>query len=659
MIAPTGKQPVCWSIMFHKIENYITFRVERFLLGGAVNQLLFIAFIMLLVSLFAGFTVYLLYPGSGNFFDSVWWAFLRLSDPGYLGDDQGVIRRLVSTFVTILGYVLFMGSLVAIMTQWLNGTIKKLEMGLTPISLKGHVVILGWTNRTSIIVKEFLLSEERMNRFLRTIKRSKLKIVIVADEVNSAVMQELKDEIGDLWEPGVVIFRSGSPLRIDHIKRADILNAGIVIIPGASFVHGGAENMDTRSIKAMMSIHQYARQKEESSPDIVTEILDSKKMPVIKSLYHGRVEVVASNIIISKIMTQNIRHHGLAVVYDELLSNAGNEIYIRDSGSFAGMTFKAAGSCFSRSVLIGIIPQGLRPAAVMNPEYNTVISETDRLVMISEEFKTTEPLQPGVDDGTEEKIEMIEAGAEKNKMSRVLIIGWSYKMPSLMKELGNRKSNITAIDNFSALDADERKSILEHQGTLPADVPVRFLTGNSTHEEDSRQLDIASYSEILMVANDWMDSGEEADARTIMGYVMMKKKIAHLPVQPAFVVELMDPDNRSLVSEEDDVIVSPLLISYSLAQISMNRELRFVYDELFTSGGTEIYIVPMGHYRFVPDEKISFNEIRDTVLGHGETAIGICQVSENGKRKIHLNPGHLGHWQLNVADQIIVLSSDS
>ena len=66
-----------------------------------------------------------------------WWAFLRLTDPGYLGDDEGNWRRVVSTWLTVSGYVLFMGTLIAILTQWLNRTMRALEQGLTPITVRG------------------------------------------------------------------------------------------------------------------------------------------------------------------------------------------------------------------------------------------------------------------------------------------------------------------------------------------------------------------------------------------------------------------------------------------------------------------------------------------------------------------------------------------
>ena len=128
--------------MLKGFVNRLRFFLERLLLGGAHFHLLVIAGLILLVSWSAGFLAFMAAGSFESIFDASWWAFLRLSDPGYLGDDQGALLRILSTVVTVLGYVLFMGALIAIMTQWLNATIRRFENGLTPVSIKGHILIL-------------------------------------------------------------------------------------------------------------------------------------------------------------------------------------------------------------------------------------------------------------------------------------------------------------------------------------------------------------------------------------------------------------------------------------------------------------------------------------------------------------------------------------
>ena len=129
--------------MIRRMTNRFKFYLERLIQRGAHYQLLIIAVLICLVSLLAGILALSTTATFKQYGESAWWAFLRLTDPGYLGDDKGVVLQTISTVVTILGYVLFMGALIAIMTQWLQRTMRKLESGVTPITQNDHILILG------------------------------------------------------------------------------------------------------------------------------------------------------------------------------------------------------------------------------------------------------------------------------------------------------------------------------------------------------------------------------------------------------------------------------------------------------------------------------------------------------------------------------------
>ncbi len=119
------------------------FFLERWVQRGVLHQLCLMSGLIVMVAVLGGLAAWALTSNFESPATAIWWSFLRLTDPGYLGDDEGVALRIVSTIVTVLGYVLFMGSLIAIMTQWLALTIRKLESGLTPIAMENHFVILG------------------------------------------------------------------------------------------------------------------------------------------------------------------------------------------------------------------------------------------------------------------------------------------------------------------------------------------------------------------------------------------------------------------------------------------------------------------------------------------------------------------------------------
>ena len=186
--------------MIGRWRDRATSALERFLLQGPLARLAFIACLLLLLTFGAGLLAWEVAGPFDSPWSAIWWAFLRLSDPGYLGDDAGGPRRVIGTALIVLGYVLFLGALVAIMTQWLNATIARLQLGLTPIARNGHVVILGWSNLTPIIVRELLWSEERVERFLLLRGARRLHVGILADEVTPEHRQELRDRLGEVGD---------------------------------------------------------------------------------------------------------------------------------------------------------------------------------------------------------------------------------------------------------------------------------------------------------------------------------------------------------------------------------------------------------------------------------------------------------------------------
>ena len=85
------------------LMNQLKYWVERLLLRGMRYRLLLVALAIAALSIVAGALVWLLDPSIGNPAEAIWWAFLRITDTGYLGDDVGNLRRSVSAVLTVLG----------------------------------------------------------------------------------------------------------------------------------------------------------------------------------------------------------------------------------------------------------------------------------------------------------------------------------------------------------------------------------------------------------------------------------------------------------------------------------------------------------------------------------------------------------------------------
>ena len=645
--------------MPRSLPNQLKFRLERLMLRGPQYRLLMIAALIGLISLLGGAIIHYYSSFEGSFADAVWWAFLRLTDPGYLGDDTGTLVRTVSTVVTVLGYVLFLGALVAIMTQWLNERMRELEAGLTPIAQRDHVLIVGWTNRTATIVRELVMSSERVRRFLRRRGTRTLRIAILADEVTTALSIELRDRLGALWNERQVILRTGSPLRLEHLRRVDSTRAAAVIMPAADFGVGGPDQADTRTIKTLLTMTNHPPSDGSALPLTVAEIFDSRKIDIARRAYGGPIEILASDSIVSRLIAQNVRHPGLSHVFGELLTHGrGNEIYLRDAAELEGQRVCDATVAFPRAVLLGIVRSSvdsLRP--MLNPPADTVLRAGDRLVLLAHNYKAMTGVTPTVAPTVPTIARRISPGTAGGAL-RVLLLGWSHKGPALLREFDSYDDEHFEIDIISSMPATRRQTELQRHDFEPRHITVRQIDGDFTIPSVLQRADPAKYDNIVLLGSDRLSSGEESDARTILGYLLVRELLPD-DARTNVLVELLDPGNVGLFRRRrGEVIVSPLILSHMLAQVALRRELRAVFDELFGPGGPEIIFRPPADYGLEGVEA-TFEQVERAASLHGEVALGVRSQGTHATLGggVVLNPVRDRAFPLGVEDEIIVLTT--
>ena len=632
--------------MPRRFTSRLTYAAERWLLRGMHYRLLFIALVIALLSIMGGALV----MAAGDFSrlgESVWWAFLRLTDPGYLGDDEGAFRRVVSTVLTVAGYVVFLGALVAVMTQWLNETMRDLEAGLTPIARRDHIVVLGWTDHTPVLVREILLSEARVRRFLSRRGARDLHLALLVDRVGPHLIQELKDRLGRRWDESRITLRSGTPLRIEHLARVDFLNASVLLVPAGDFTHPGAADLDARAIKTLLSLSNHPDTRRAELPRAVVELRDRRKVAVARRAYAGPLEVVATNATISRLIAQNVRHPGLSAVNNEVLTHArGNELYIRDASALVGRRLQDLLGRFPTALPLGVVrPHGRSFRPLLNPPDGFVLEDGDRLVLLARSYEDADA-QPAGDERVERGTLSLEAAVAPPR--RVLVLGWSRKVPELLRELASDPREKVSVDLLSSVPLARRQRRLA-RWTLPEGM-VRLHEGDYTAAAELAALEPGGYDNIVLLASDWLRSGEESDARTLMGYLVLRDLLGDVERGPQLLIELLDPANATLLRERPgEVLISPLVISHMLAQVALRPELRAVFDELFGPSGAELDFLPLERYGL--SGEATFAEIQRAVSRGGHTALGARLAGG----RVELNPARERRWSLGAGDEAVVL----
>jgi hypothetical protein len=634
-----------------RLAHRIRFGLERLILRGLPSRLLLAAMIIVIVALVAGGMVVLLdgdFAGPG---DAVWWAFLRLTDPGYLGDDEGLARRAIATLVTVLGYVLFLGLLIAILTQWLNEMVARFEAGVTPIALVDHVLVLGWNHRTPTIVEELLRSTERAQRFLRAHGARQLRVVVLAEHADEAVSRELRERLGEFWNDRLVLLRSGTPLRLDHLERVAFRDAAVIILPGPGFAGLDPEYADAETVKTLASVSLIASASGSKAPLAIAEISDARRVAVARRAYGGECEIIAADDIVCRIITQSVRCRGMGALFSELLTlGRGNAIYVRQLPDQADSRFGELCGTFSRAVLLGY----LRPGATgptLAPEADALVTAEDLLVFVARSF----------DDCVERRsggppIFGRQAGAPSPRAEatrRILMLGWSRKVPELLQEFARYGRDAFAVDVVSATPLVERERALARQGFEPGSLAVNQIEARFSVPGVVESLEPARYDNIVLLASERLEDEGRADAITVFVHRTLDGILAQ-DHRPEILVELLEDANGFLfTNSRDDVVVSPLLVSYLLSQVALRRELGAVFTELSRSGGAQI--VPRRAEDYAP-ASTTFAELERHAAERGEVALGIRSGTDG---RLELNPERDSPRSLSPGDELMVLASDA
>lgn len=125
----------------------------------------------------------------------------------------------------------------------------------------------------------------------------------------------------------------------------------------------------------------------DSNIRVITEVLDPRNSDLIKK--YGEFDIIISNRIVSKIITQESRNSYLELIYKELITYKGSEIYIKDAGKYfeCNCKLKFRDIIYLTSVCgdiaIGIVRNN---KIIVNPDFDDeiIIGDNDKIIVVAE-----------------------------------------------------------------------------------------------------------------------------------------------------------------------------------------------------------------------------------------------------------------------------------
>ena len=572
------------------------YRVDTFLAKGSSALFISLVFafgaaILLIAALRLIFN--LLVPNTEySLAQQVWVIFLQLTDPGNMSQDNDspTIVKTAAVVAGLTGVVIF-SALIALLTTALDQAIAHLKRGHSQVLEEGHSLVLGWSPRVIEILRELVEANE---------SEADPVVVILSEQSKEDMDEYLRTNFTDRRNTRLVT-RSGATASVQALTRVSAGDAKSAIVlaacnPAASLQIKLAS--DAMVIKTVLALESRMEDREDFT--IVAEVFTDRNRQVVKDIAPESVSVIDAEEILAKIMVQTSRTSGLAVVYSELFSFEGCEMYFHNDPRWKGVRFDRLQYHFPDGVPIGI--RNAEGEIVIRPGLDVVLDEDDEVLIIAEDDSTIEYRPQPV---MIPKARNVPDRRIQQRIERQLLLGWSYKAPIIIQEYADYVLEGSEVDVMVKDPPPKLQETIQELDGKSENVRVRLIDQDPLVCEDLEAMNPFSYNNVIILPQKpTMDIDlERIDSETIVVLLHLRKLLKELrdtgsEVETKLITEVLDSSNRELVSHAgvNDFIISNRMVSMIFAQISEEADIQRVYDNLFAEEGSEIYVKPTSLY---------------------------------------------------------------
>jgi len=337
----------------------------------------------------------------------------------------------------------------------------------------------------------------------------------------------------------------------------------------------------------------------------------------------------------------------------------GNSLYVREFPAFEGENPGRLQARFPHAVVLGVVRgAGASLVAHLNVAADFRLQPGDLLVLLAKSYADCEPEdedRPAPEVPVPDVPALPVAPPPSPTVQRVLVLGWSAKLGSILDELASCASErfeVTVLSRFPLARRD--LALAGWDEACP--VTLRHVEGEFTSLPVLEGVNPASFDSVVFLASNSVDNSEEADARIVLGYVLLRWLLKDVADGPEIVVELLDPANSRLFPGDDEIVLlSPRIVSHVLAHVGLRRELHAVYETLFVAGGAEITTRRAEEYGLL-GQTPSFAAVGALARARGETVLGLIVAGERGAQGLRFGAGECAAHRFRAGDELVVLA---
>jgi|LauGreDrversion4_2_1035121.scaffolds.fasta_scaffold52519_2 voltage-gated potassium channel Kch len=631
-----------------KINNLVKYKFDSFMSKGVISLIagLFILSVLfvVIISIIGAFVGIATTDQQFSDFGKLMWdTVLHSLDGGVLASlETNSTAYIVLMLIATLGGMVLISILIGVLNSGIAKQLDELRKGRSLVIENEHTVILGWSPQIFYIVNELITANEGK-------KGSCISILAEKDKV------EMEDEISMKvidFKNTKVVCRTGNPIDLTDLEIINPHTAKSIIILSPE----GMEDPDSLMIKMILAITNNPQRRPESY-HIVAEIRDPKNIEVARLVGKNEVSFILMEDVLSKIIAQTCRQSGLSVVFNELLDFKRNKINFLEEQSLIGKQFSKALFSYNRGTPIGL--KYSNGSIELNPPSHKLIERGDKIIVVAEDGSKINPVnnpELNIDATTIRQTERANRNQEKT-----LILGWNRQAHTIITEL----DNYVVKDSIVTVVSDSQH--IEHEIALTGKelkhLKMHHIIGDTSNRRVLDSLECETYDHIIILSHSITNNIQESDARTIFTLLHLRD-IAEKSGHPFSIVsQMLDIRNRELVkvTRADDFVVSDKLNSLMLSQVSEEKALALVFEDLFRSEGSEVYLKPASDYVELR-KPINFFTVVESARRKNEIAIGCRLLSKYDEdaldQGVIVNPDKTKNFTFFEEDKIIVLAEN-
>jgi Trk K+ transport system NAD-binding subunit len=618
----------------NKFKERLNYKFDSIMSKGTISLVVMLFLITAAVVIVAGTIAFLIDGVSdASISKTIWVSLMHAIDAGTLaGDDGNVVYIILMSVVTICG-IFITSMLIGIINTGLEAKMAALRKGTSKVLEKDHVVIIGFDDNIYSLLSELIIANEN---------KKKPAIVVLGNEEKEFMEDQIKAYLPDTKNTRIIC-RSGQTSSPASLAKCSIESCSSVIIN---------EKEDFSIIKAILSVVNVLKAEKavDCKAHITATINDERNVNVAKIAGEGRAEILYFNNALSRIIAHTCRQPGISSVFTELFDFGGDEIYIEEIDGLYGKTFAEIICCFEKSSVIGLKKKG---AVTLNPKMDTLYEKGDAIILIAEDDNVSFPIK------TAPKFELSsivnQSSKKMDKKEKMLLLGYNELLAGMLEELDHyvdygSEVTVATVDD----SASEELSKLELKN-IKLSVQITDI-----YDIDILQnYALDGYEYIILFSDSCCDS-DEADSKTLLLLLYLREISEKNNCKFSITSEMRQIRHQELAkaARVNDFVVGSNITGLLTTQISQNRQLHSIFEDLLDDDGSEIYMKPASDFVTVNKPVNLFTAFHAATLKN-EVMIGYKKFSGNADSfEIVLNPNKNNVVTFTEKDLFITIAEE-